>query len=929
LTSLDGMSAAPAAPASCDRSSLRSRGPGAARAGPPRATPSAAAPVVPVALKDPDALLEGWLRKRGVRIPGHWSERYFVLKDDRLLYYLKASDAVARGAYILDRTCVVSEVKPYTTSYDKRKTLHAFRIVWPEAVELMEGFEGGHAAEHENPAAPVSKEAGPRTSNRFVGPLSAMASLNSLSLSSTLAGARNAQSVEDTPSGEASMDPHVLSTSQSFSQTPHPPQSTTKIIRSANSFLESNKAGMTHRHGKRGATSVNEGAGYHRAGSSVANNNSTATLATGGAMVAMAVGGVVVGAMTAGLGLVAPMVVVGLTAATGSGAAVYGAAVSSSQTGLKTKQVALVLASESKESAKEWRSALEAQIRWSQSFPGADWLSMVGLDRRLPARIGKGGSFKRSRRQDGQRPSNKLDDVERWGRAACWRPWGVYNGLRVYEIDHVTTRSGVVKRPAGLRDGLEGQGNGGSTLFGGRRSRPSFPCRKLQLRVGATPLQTFIALVSVPCRVLNGVIERVRNVEHLDDQTDVIHLSLKPFFFWPTWTAPRDFCLLRSWRYDEDGTYVICYDSTIHPGCPPVDGFVRGSMHSVYTISPKRRSRRGIRSAESDEAPESLLTHILQVDPRGWIWHRLGYLDAFIVEMLCQGLDVRDLLEAERFMTVNVDTDEEGGTTGTAGRGETPELGAEAGGATSSSGGRGSGTLVTHRPTVPADMWGDIDASSFVVRGPNYAATRLKIPSAAVAFRLLAVDLFELPEAVQNIAGHPNNRVQAAMAAGDCPSFVFVVQLQIPGGEQQLGYVTYFAPTDLSVLEEDTPLARLLKPFFFGRDDGYRDLRFKLIPKIVEGNWVVRKSVGSTPAILGTKLKQTYHKGTNYFELDVNIASSSVAAGVVRLAAGYAKTLVVDLALVIQGEAEDELPERVLAGWRINHMDLASAKRLE
>lgn len=118
---------------------------------------------------------------------------------------------------------------------------------------------------------------------------------------------------------------------------------------------------------------------------------------------------------------------------------------------------------------------------------------------------------------------------------------------------------------------------------------------------------------------------------------------------------------------------------------------------------------------------------------------------------------------------------------------------------------------------------------------------------------------------------------------------------------------------------------------------------------------MVRKSVGSTPAILGTKLKQNYYsvrtnrilflpacmlrspltdcpnhaQGPGYFELDVNIASSSVAAGVVRLAAGYAKTLVVDLALVIQGEEEAELPEQVVACWRIREMDLGVAKRLE
>jgi hypothetical protein len=64
-------------------------------------------------------------------------------------------------------------------------------------------------------------------------------------------------------------------------------------------------------------------------------------------------------------------------------------------------------------------------------------------------------------------------------------------------------------------------------------------------------------------------------------------------------------------------------------------------------------------------------------------------------------------------------------------------------------------------------------------------------------------------------------------------------------------------------------------------------------------------------------------------ELDVNIASSSVAAGVVRLAAGYAKTLIVDIGLVIQSETEAELPERVVGSWRIKFMDLGLAAPIE
>lgn len=46
--------------------------------------------------------------------------------------------------------------------------------------------------------------------------------------------------------------------------------------------------------------------------------------------------------------------------------------------------------------------------------------------------------------------------------------------------------------------------------------------------------------------------------------------------------------------------------------------------------------------------------------------------------------------------------------------------------------------------------------------------------------------------------------------------------------------------------------------------------RLKLIPRVVEGNWLVKKSVGTQPAILGKQLVQTYHydEKLNYFEVD-------------------------------------------------------------
>jgi hypothetical protein len=40
---------------------------------------------------------------------------------------------------------------------------------------------------------------------------------------------------------------------------------------------------------------------------------------------------------------------------------------------------------------------------------------------------------------------------------------------------------------------------------------------------------------------------------------------------------------------------------------------------------------------------------------------------------------------------------------------------------------------------------------------------------------------------------------------------------------------------------------------------------------------VIKMAVKDTPTLLGNKLKQYYYRGDNYFELDVDVGSSSVA----------------------------------------------------
>ena len=63
----------------------------------------------------------------------------------------------------------------------------------------------------------------------------------------------------------------------------------------------------------------------------------------------------------------------------------------------------------------------------------------------------------------------------------------------------------------------------------------------------------------------------------------------------------------------------------------------------------------------------------------------------------------------------------------------------------------------------------------------------------------------------------------------------------------------------------------------------------------------MRRAVGSTPVIMGKKLKQYYHSGPGYFELDIDVASSRTASGVISIVRGATRSLTVDLAILIEG----------------------------
>jgi len=114
-------------------------------------------------------------------------------------------------------------------------------------------------------------------------------------------------------------------------------------------------------------------------------------------------------------------------------------------------------------------------------------------------------------------------------------------------------------------------------------------------------------------------------------------------------------------------------------------------------------------------------------------------------------------------------------------------------------------------------------------------------------------------------------------------------------------------------------------------DDNYRDNRLKLIPRVVEGNWIVRRAVGAgnNAAKLAEAIKLTYFSGPDYFEVDVDIVGSPFARRILSVARSATSSLVLDLAFVIEAVDRPELPERIFGAVRIHRVDPDKAPDLE
>ncbi|XP_022932585.1 protein ENHANCED DISEASE RESISTANCE 2-like [Cucurbita moschata] len=224
-----------------------------------------------------------------------------------------------------------------------------------------------------------------------------------------------------------------------------------------------------------------------------------------------------------------------------------------------------------------------------------------------------------------------------------------------------------------------------------------------------------------------------------------------------------------------------------------------------------------------------------------------------------------------------------------------------------------------------SNCWGSPHGDKFLVRGPEYFSTKVKVPAGETLLKPLGFDWIRSSAKIGEILNHPNSRVQKAIEdsfpTGPRP-FIWAFNLQLPSKENY-NIVSYFAST------EPITKGSLIDQFLKG-DDHFRNSRLKMIADIIKGPWIVKKAVGEQAiCVVGRMLSCKYVVGDNFFEVDIDIGSNIVAKAMFHLVFGYFTAMTADVAFLIEGQTKCELPERVLGCFRFSDLNPASAMPME
>ncbi|KAL0345694.1 UNVERIFIED_CONTAM: protein ENHANCED DISEASE RESISTANCE 2-like [Sesamum radiatum] len=464
-------------------------------------------------------------------------------------------------------------------------------------------------------------------------------------------------------------------------------------------------------------------------------------------------------------------------------------------------------------------------------------------------------------------------------------------------------------------------------------------------------------------------------VDTVNGHFDVVYGTFDPRYF--TWRqSRRDFVFSRQWVRGQDGTYTILQFPSVHKKRPPRSGYKRTKINpSTWEIS-------NLSTSSPSNTARCLVTQTLEISPKGWFkWrnkHSQKFEKSVPYALLSQVSGLKEYIGANPALTSESSTtiihSKVSDFSGSNSEFEDAEGADEfydaiAGDSSSSdedsdneievnkdkkiklkniswaiasltlkrSSAPESNELNSSVPPISLDSsqfhgtmrkakdesdkncWSSPDGSGFMIRGKTYLKDNMKVKGGEPLLKLIAVDWFKVEDCASKVALHPKSLVQSP--EGKKLPFILVINLEVPA-RPNYSLVLYYAA------ERPVKKDSLLGKFIDGTDM-FRDSRFKLIPSIVEGYWMVKRAVGTKACLLGKAVTCKYFRQDNFLEIDVDIGSSSVARGVISLVLGYVTSLVVDLAIVIEAKEEAELPEYILGTVRLNRVELDSAVPLE
>jgi hypothetical protein len=478
----------------------------------------------------------------------------------------------------------------------------------------------------------------------------------------------------------------------------------------------------------------------------------------------------------------------------------------------------------------------------------------------------------------------------------------------------------------------------GVEIEGEKEFTRQFPSLRARAVVDAPPHEVFNLVMDDTKRTLwDDNVQLNEVLRKLSDNSHIVYTQLRPIWIGPMYTGARDLVLLRYWRKDDNGTYVITWQSVEDPELsPPREGFVRGRIFAMgFVLAPipgesQKCSLRFSCHADPGGTLSVMPSAVLQKWLNPFVTRVLG-----IKKALSKGSGPATLKSAEGITAVD-DLDKEDdlppSTPNKATISSNRKLGASSNSSSNNNNnGGGSGALPPDAANEVISMKiGTFDHNSwtmtpkeetFTIRGKTYMDDGVKYKTGAHMFSIVAADLYKIDEPTQHCAARsdsPLHEIQKQFPDRQ----VFILQFLLPG-PPMFSFAMYAIPRK-GVLDADTPFSRLWSDFCEGSDE-YRNSVFKMIPRVPVGPYIARKTVGETPALIGKKIKTIYFVGQNYLEIDVDISSSSVAGSILSIVRGYATALTVDLAILLEGHSEEELPEQILCSFRTMKPVMAKA----